>query len=81
MATGLLIVCTGKGTKAIDVFQAQAKMYTGIVRLGESTPSYDAETEVSERSSWQHVTDEQLKRAAEELTGDIMQVPPMYSGA
>lgn len=81
MATGLLVLCTGKGTKAIDIFQAQEKTYTGVLRLGEATPSYDAESEVSERSSWEAVTDEQLRGAAAELTGNIMQEPPMFSGA
>ena len=81
MATGLLVVCTGRGTKAIDTFQNAAKSYVGVLRLGEATPSYDAETEVSERSSWEAVTDEQLRGGAAELTGDILQEPPMYSGA
>ena len=79
MATGLLILCTGKGTKAIDSFQAQDKMYVGVLRLGEATPSYDAETEVTERSPWEHLTDEQIQQAADELTGSILQEPPMYS--
>lgn len=80
MATGLLILCTGRGTKAIDAFQAQDKTYVGILRLGEATPSYDAETAVTERSPWDHITDSQLQRTAAELTGFILQEPPMYSG-
>lgn len=79
MATGLLIVCTGRGTKWVDFFQAQVKGYTGSLRLGEATPSYDAETEVSERSAWEHVSDSALQSAASTFLGSISQVPPMYS--
>ncbi|KAG2435888.1 hypothetical protein HXX76_007083 [Chlamydomonas incerta] len=78
-ATGLLIVCTGKGTKFCDDFQAQDKEYSGTLRLGEFTPSYDAESEVTERSAWEHITDEELQAAAARFVGDIMQVPPMFS--
>ncbi|KAG2433130.1 hypothetical protein HYH02_012831 [Chlamydomonas schloesseri] len=78
-ASGLLIVCTGKGTKFCDDFQAQDKEYSGTMRLGEFTPSYDAESEVSERSAWEHITDAELQAAAAKYVGDIMQVPPMFS--
>jgi tRNA pseudouridine55 synthase len=78
-ATGLLVVCVGRGTKSVDTFQAQIKEYTGALRLGEATPSLDAETEVSERAPWAHVTDAALAAAAAKLTGEIMQTPPMYS--
>jgi tRNA pseudouridine55 synthase len=78
-ATGLLVVCVGRGTKSVDTFQAQIKEYTGALRLGEATPSLDAETEVSERAPWAHVTDAALAEAAAKLTGEIMQTPPMYS--
>ena len=56
MATGLLVICTGKGTKAIEGFVAMEKTYSGTLRLGQATPSYDAETEVSEERPWEHVT-------------------------
>ena len=79
-ATGLLIVCVGRAaTKAIDSFVALDKEYTGTLRLGEATPSLDGETEVSERAPWHHVTDADLVAAAAALTGNIDQVPPMYS--
>ncbi|GAB4819158.1 hypothetical protein N2152v2_006204 [Parachlorella kessleri] len=79
MATGLLIVCVGRGTKAVDAFMAMTKEYTGVLRLGEGTPSYDADTEVSQRLPWEHITDEQLLAARERLVGEIQQVPPMFS--
>ncbi|GIL48544.1 hypothetical protein Vafri_5035 [Volvox africanus] len=78
-ATGLLIVCTGRGTKFCDDFMAQAKEYSGTMRLGEGTASYDAECEVSERLPWEHVTDLDLQAASERFLGDLMQVPPMFS--
>ncbi|GLC51944.1 hypothetical protein PLESTB_000565500 [Pleodorina starrii] len=78
-ATGLLIVCTGRGTKFCDDFMAQDKEYSGTMRLGEGTASYDAETEVSERLPWEHVTDADLQAAAGRFVGDILQVPPMFS--
>ena len=56
MATGLLVICTGKGTKAIDGFVAMEKAYSGTLRLGQATPSYDAETNVSEERPWEHIT-------------------------
>ena len=74
MATGLLIVCTGKGTKACDTFMAMSKSYSGTIRLGEGTATYDAEVEVSERLPWAHITDEDLQRAAASFTGEQMQV-------
>lgn len=56
MATGLLIVCVGRGTKAVDAFMAMTKEYSGSMRLGEATPSYDADTPVAERAPWEHIT-------------------------
>ncbi|GAX84432.1 hypothetical protein CEUSTIGMA_g11852.t1 [Chlamydomonas eustigma] len=79
MATGLLIVCTGKGTKACDTFMAMSKSYTGTIRLGEGTNTYDAEARVSERMPWEHITDDEIVQAASSLSGNIMQVPPMFS--
>mmetsp|Transcript_19759 Transcript_19759/g.55139 ORF Transcript_19759/g.55139 Transcript_19759/m.55139 type:complete len:353 (+) Transcript_19759:22-1080(+) len=79
MATGLLVVCTGAGTKFVDDYQAMEKEYSGVLRLGEGTPSYDGEMEVDEQLPWEHITDEDLERVARQFEGDIMQVPPMYS--
>jgi len=56
MATGLLIVCVGRATKGIDAFVAMKKEYSGLLRLGEGTPSFDAETEVTEKLPWEHIT-------------------------
>lgn len=79
LASGLLILCTGKFTKRIDEIQGQEKEYTGTIRLGEATPSYDRETEVTETRNISHITDESVKAAAAEFTGTIEQVPPIYS--
>ncbi len=79
MATGLLIICTGKKTKEINSFVGLDKRYTGSIKLGESTPSYDTETEVIERKPFDHVTESMIRDAAASVTGSIEQVPPMYS--
>lgn len=78
-ATGLLIVCTGKSTKKIDSYMGLPKEYTGTMVLGEQTPSMDTETAVHISSDSSHVTVEMLNKAVEELTGEIEQIPPMYS--
>eukprot|EP00884_Botryococcus_braunii_P011658 jgi/Botrbrau1/20493/Bobra.145_2s0052.1 len=69
MATGLLVVLTGRATKLQDSLMASDKEYTGTLRLGESTPSYDADTPVSLSRLWSHITDEQLQSAAAEFVG------------
>lgn len=79
LATGLLIVCTGKFTKRIDEFQAQEKEYTGRFVIGQTTPSHDLETEVSERKDISHITEGVLRSATSQFTGAIEQVPPMHS--
>ncbi|GAA4375039.1 tRNA pseudouridine(55) synthase TruB [Hymenobacter koreensis] len=79
LATGLLVLCTGRQTKSIDQIQAQEKEYTGIFRLGQTTPSYDLETEVGEEKPWQHLTPADLQAAAARLTGRIEQTPPLFS--
>ncbi len=79
LATGLLIVCTGKFTKRIDEFQAQEKEYTGRFIIGQTTPSYDLETEVSEPKDFAHIGMAELKAAAEKFTGAIEQLPPLHS--
>ncbi|RAK65207.1 tRNA pseudouridine(55) synthase TruB [Hymenobacter edaphi] len=79
LATGLLILCTGKKTKTIDQIQAQEKEYTGVFRLGQTTPSFDLETAVDAERPWQHLTREELLAAAARLTGLIEQTPPLFS--
>ncbi|CAI7899806.1 unnamed protein product [Closterium sp. NIES-54] len=79
MATGLLVVCVGRATKLADSYQAMAKEYTGVMKLGEATPSLDADTEVCERSEWEGVTGERLREAAEGFLGECLQVPPAFS--
>ncbi len=79
MATGLLIVCTAKKTKEIDSYVALDKTYTGTIKFGETTPSYDAETEVIERKPFHHITESMLHEAVTSLTGNVEQIPPMYS--
>jgi tRNA pseudouridine55 synthase len=79
LATGLLIICTGKMTKQIDTFQAEEKEYTGTMILGASTPSYDMETEVEQKFDITQLTDEQIKAACSQFIGDIQQYPPAHS--
>ena len=79
LATGLLILCTGKKTKEIDQIQAQEKEYAGTFRLGETTPSFDLETAVDMARPYAHLTDEQIRAATEQFTGLIQQTPPIFS--
>ena len=79
LATGLLILCTGKKTKQIDQIQAQEKEYTGTFRLGETTPSFDLETAVDQTRPYAHLTDEQLLAATQQFMGEIQQTPPLFS--
>ncbi|MDB5270557.1 MAG: hypothetical protein JWP58_3597 [Hymenobacter sp.] len=79
LATGLLILCTGKKTKEIDLIQAQEKEYTGTFRLGETTPSFDLETAVDMARPYAHLTDEQITAATAQFTGLIQQTPPIFS--
>ncbi len=79
VATGLLIICTGKKTKEIYKYQDDHKEYTGVFELGKVTPSYDSETEVTEEKDFSAITDTEIYNAREKLTGEIEQVPPMYS--
>jgi len=79
LATGLLIICTGKMTKQIDTFQAQEKEYTGTMVLGETTPSYDMETEADQKFDMSHITEEQIKKACQQFIGEIGQYPPAHS--
>lgn len=79
LATGLLIICTGKMTKQIDTFQAEEKEYTGTMILGATTPSYDMETAVDETFDTSNLTDEQIRDACAQFIGDIQQYPPAHS--
>ncbi|MBF8964572.1 tRNA pseudouridine(55) synthase TruB [Pontibacter sp. FD36] len=79
LASGLLILCTGKFTKRIDEIQAQEKEYTGTITLGQTTPSYDLETPVSESKDISHLTPEDIQAAANSFVGTIEQIPPIYS--
>ncbi|MCF1751489.1 tRNA pseudouridine(55) synthase TruB [Mariniradius sediminis] len=79
LATGLLIVCAGKKTKSIETYMGQEKEYTGTFVLGKTTESFDLEKEVVDVADPAHLTMEDVKKAAAQLTGDILQVPPMHS--
>jgi tRNA pseudouridine55 synthase len=79
LATGLLIICTGKMTKQIDTFQAQEKEYTGTMILGETTPSYDMETDADQKFDISHITEDEIRRACQQFIGDIQQYPPAHS--
>jgi len=79
LATGLLIICTGKMTKRIEEFMGQEKEYTGTLVLGQTTPSHDLETPVSEAKDIGHITTAALREAAKNLTGKLSQIPPVHS--
>jgi tRNA pseudouridine55 synthase len=79
LASGLLIVCTGKFTKKIDTYQAQEKEYTGTITLGATTPSYDLETEIDQTFDLTEITSERIKEATQQFIGDIEQQPPVFS--
>ena len=79
LATGLLIICIGKQTKNISKYQDLAKTYTGKFKLGESTPSFDAETDVNEKFEYDHITINNLKKLANEFIGNSLQKPPIFS--
>ena len=79
LATGLLIICTGKQTKQIDTYQGQVKEYTGTFTLGATTPSYDLETEIDNTFSTAHITEELLHETTKQFTGEIQQKPPIFS--
>jgi tRNA pseudouridine55 synthase len=79
LATGLLIICTGKFTKKITEIQAQAKEYTGTIVLGATTPSYDLETEINAHFPTEHLTEELIFEATQHFIGEIHQKPPVFS--
>ena len=79
LATGVLIICTGKATKQIDTLQAKTKEYIATLQLGATTPSFDLETEVDATYPTTHITEEKVKEALTRFIGRIEQVPPSYS--
>ncbi len=79
LATGLLVICTGKMTKQIDSFQGQIKEYTGTITLGGTTPSYDLESEINETFPTDHITEDLIHKTTEQFIGEIDQFPPVFS--
>jgi tRNA pseudouridine55 synthase len=79
LATGLLVVCTGKKTKTIQEIQDGTKVYTGTFRLGATTPSFDLETKIDATFPIDHITPEKIAAAAQQFVGAIQQVPPIFS--
>lgn len=79
LATGLLIICTGKMTKQIDTFMGQEKEYTGTFTIGQTTPTYDLESEPTAAVDISHITNEQLEEARKKFLGEISQTPPIHS--
>jgi len=79
LATGLLIICTGKFTKRINQFQVEKKEYTGTFTLGATTPSYDLETEIDQIFPINNITEEKIKLATKLFLGEIEQTPPLFS--
>jgi len=79
LATGLVIVCTGKKTKSIHTFQDMEKEYIATLKLGETTPSFDLETEVDKTAGTEHIDDEKIKQTLQKFVGLTMQTPPLFS--
>ncbi|HET8837360.1 MAG TPA: tRNA pseudouridine(55) synthase TruB [Flavobacteriaceae bacterium] len=79
LATGLLLICTGKNTKKINEFMGLEKEYTGTFTLGATTPSHDLETEVNEIFPIDHLSEEKIRKNVEKFIGEIEQIPPVYS--
>jgi tRNA pseudouridine55 synthase len=79
LATGLLVLCTGKMTKKIDTFQAQEKEYEGKMVIGKTTPSIDLETDVDSETDISHITEEMIFRNIGQFLGSISQIPPVFS--
>ncbi len=79
LATGLLLICTGKSTKTINELQGQEKEYTGTITLGGTTPSYDLETEIDKKYPTDHITEEMIHHTTSLFIGDIEQIPPVFS--
>lgn len=79
LATGLLVICTGKMTKQINTFQGQVKEYTGTIVLGSTTPSFDLETGIDNTFPTNHITDQFIHETTKQFIGKIEQFPPVFS--
>lgn len=79
LATGVLIICTGRSTRDIERLQNGTKEYIATIQLGATTPSFDLETEIDATFPYEHITEEMIKEVLPRFTGNIMQVPPIYS--
>lgn len=79
LATGVMIICTGKATKRIEEFQYQTKEYIATLELGATTPSYDLEKEIDKRFDFSHVTEKMVEEKVKTFVGRIEQVPPSFS--
>ena len=79
LATGLLIICTGKQTKSINEYQGQVKEYTGTFTIGATTPSYDLESEINQTFKTDHITDDLIHKTTSQFIGAIQQRPPIFS--
>lgn len=79
LATGLLIICTGKFTKQINTYMGMTKEYTGSMVIGATTPTFDLESEPENFQTIDHITEEQIKDATIQFVGDILQLPPQHS--
>ncbi|MDB2494577.1 tRNA pseudouridine(55) synthase TruB [Flavobacteriaceae bacterium] len=79
LATGLLILCTGKYTKKIETYQAQVKEYTGTFTLGATTPSYDLESEIDQKFDISEISQEDILKNTQQFLGEIQQQPPIFS--
>ena len=79
LATGVLIICTGRATREIERLQNGTKEYIATLRLGATTPSFDLETEIDATYPYEHITEEMVREVLPQFTGHIMQVPPVYS--
>jgi tRNA pseudouridine55 synthase len=79
LASGVMIICTGKATKLIETFQYQTKEYVATLRLGETTPSFDQETQVDATYPTDHITRELVEATLKKFVGSIWQVPPVFS--
>ncbi len=79
LATGLLIVCTGKQTKQIETYQAQEKEYIATLKLGATTPSFDRETEEDQQFEIKHITKDLILKTLQKFTGEQEQIPPIFS--
>ncbi|GAA4804318.1 tRNA pseudouridine(55) synthase TruB [Litoribaculum gwangyangense] len=79
LASGLLVICTGKMTKQINTFQGQEKEYTGTFVLGSTTPSFDLETEINETFETSHINETLIYETTKQFVGDIEQFPPVFS--